>query len=366
MTAPLPSDIHCARDYERVAGRFIPASTLAYVAGGSGADVTLAANTAAFAAHALWPRLLRDVGGAHTQVTLGDGVQLPHPVLLAPVALQKLVHPRGELDAARAAAATDSCMVCSTLSSYTLEDIAAAAGPRRWFQLYLQPQRADSLALLRRAEAAGYGAVVVTLDAQVQLPSLQALRAGFRMPADLMAANLPAAAPHRPANLAAGQSAIFHGLMQSAPLWPDLDWLLTQTTLPVWVKGVLHPEDARLLQARGVAGLVVSNHGGRTLDGVPASLHALPGIRAAVGDVYPLLFDGGIRSGLDIFKALALGADAVLIGRLQLYALAAGGALGVAHLVRLLREELELCMAHAGCANLADIRNATLCRSNPC
>ncbi|MET0377914.1 MAG: alpha-hydroxy-acid oxidizing protein, partial [Spongiibacteraceae bacterium] len=139
-----------------------------------------------------------------------------------------------------------------------------------------------------------------------------------------------------------------------------LDWLLTQTSLPVWIKGVLHPEDARALQARGVAGIVVSNHGGRTLDGAPASLHALPVIRAVVGDRYPLLFDSGTRSGTDIFKALALGANAVSIGRLQMYALSVAGALGVAHMIKLLHEELEACMALAGCATLADIRRTAL------
>lgn len=148
---------------------------------------------------------------------------------------------------------------------------------------------------------------------------------------------------------------VFQGPMSEAPTWDDLDWLLEQTTLPVFTKGVLRADDARALEARGVAGIVVSNHGGRSLDGVPASLKALPRVRAAVGAGYPVLLDSGIRSGSDIFKAIAGGADAVLVGRLQLHALAVAGALGLAHLIRLLREELELCMALAGCATLADI-----------
>ena len=148
--------------------------------------------------------------------------------------------------------------------------------------------------------------------------------------------------------------------MRGAPAWGDLDELIQQSPLPVWVKGVLHPDDARELQRRRVAGIVVSNHGGRSLDGAPASLRMLPAIRAAVGAGYPLLFDGGIRSGGDVFKAIALGADAVLVGRLQVYALAVAGALGVAHMLKLLREELEACMAQAGCATLADVRRATL------
>jgi isopentenyl diphosphate isomerase/L-lactate dehydrogenase-like FMN-dependent dehydrogenase len=291
------------------------------------------------------------------------GCELPHPILLAPVALQKLLHPLGEVETARAAAATGSCMMSSTLSSCTLEEIAVSAGPDRWFQLYFQSRREATLALLRRAESAGYGAVVLTVDAPVQAPSHRSLRAGFRMPADCVPANLrdiPDSLQHVPEE---GQSRILQGMMREAPTWKDLDWIQRQTTLPVWVKGVLHPDDARELQGRGVAGLVVSNHGGRSLDGAPASLGALLEIRPAVGEGFPLLLDGGVRSGADIFKSLALGADAVLIGRLQVYALAVAGALGVAHMLKLLREELELCMALAGCATLADVRRASVVRT---
>lgn len=148
--------------------------------------------------------------------------------------------------------------------------------------------------------------------------------------------------------------------MGQAPTWSDVDAVLASTTLPVWIKGVMHADDALALKRRGVAGVVVSNHGGRTVDGVPASLAVLRAIRTAVGDNYPLLFDGGIRSGVDVFKAIALGANAVLIGRLQLYALSVAGALGVAHLLKLLREELEICMAQTGCASLQAVRHATL------
>ncbi|MBC7455266.1 MAG: alpha-hydroxy-acid oxidizing protein, partial [Massilia sp.] len=153
------------------------------------------------------------------------------------------------------------------------------------------------------------------------------------------------------------------GVMGDAPTWLDLAWLLTQTSLPVWVKGVLHPDDACALRQLGVAGIVVSNHGGRSLDGAPASLDALSPIRAALGAGFPVLLDSGVRSGADVFKALALGADAVLIGRLQLYALSVAGALGVAHMIKLLREELEMCMALAGCATVAEIDATALVRS---
>lgn len=356
----IPPGIHAARDYELAARQCIPAPTYAYLAGGAGEDVTLQANRAAYADWAIYPRLLRDLRAGQCRLALQDQV-FSHPILLAPLAYQQLVHPGGELETARAAAAAGAGLLCSSLSSCRLEQIAEVAGAQRWFQLYLQARREDSLDLLRRAEAAGYQAIVLTLDAAVQQPSRRALEAGFRLPADCVAANLGGYALPAAVGLASGQSRIFQGLMNEAPRWADLDWLLAESRLPVWVKGVLHPEDAAALKARGVAGLVVSNHGGRSLDGAPASLRALPAVRAAVGPDYPLLFDGGIRSGGDVFKALALGADAVLIGRLQIYALAVAGALGVAHLIKLLREELEVCMAMAGCASLAEIGPACLC-----
>jgi len=361
LSSVIPPGIHCALDYGIMAPQFIPAPIYEYIAGGSGQGGTAVANAAAFAGWAVYPRLLRDVTAGHTKVTL-SGAELPHPLLLAPVALQKLVHPLGELETARAAEAAGSCMIGSTLSSFSLEEIARSAGPVKWFQLYLQPRREDTLDLVRRAEAAGYGVVVLTLDAVIQVASLRALRAGFRMPEDVVPANLkdyPRPARCRPG---AGQSWVFQGAMREAPTWADVDWLLSQTKLPVWIKGVLHPEDARALKARGVAGLVVSNHGGRGLDGAPAGLDAIAAVRAAVGSDYPLLLDGGIRCGSDVFKALALGANAVLIGRLQVYALGVAGALGVAHMLKLLLEELEVCMALAGCATLADIRRSLLLR----
>jgi len=355
----IPAEIRCAQDYEYAAEHFLAPDRLAYIAGGCGRETTLAANRAAFDATRLWPRLLCEMGQGHTRLEL-FGRQLAHPILLAPLAYQTLAHPQGEIDVARGAAATDSGFVLSTLAGRTLEEVAVQAGEERWFQLYFQAERRHTLDLVRRAEAAGYRVLVVTLDTAIKLPSLRAQRAGFVLPAAVVAANLADYPEVVPSVVERGQSRVFRGVMAQAPGWADLDWLLGETRLPVVVKGVLHPEDARQLKARGVAGLIVSNHGGRSLDGAPASLAALPAIRAAVGDDYPLLLDSGIRSGSDVFKALALGADAVLVGRLQTYALAVAGALGVAHLLRLLREELEVCMAQVGCATLADIGAAMI------
>jgi 4-hydroxymandelate oxidase len=355
----IPGQILCARDYEFLARQFIAEPSYAYIAGGSEHDITAGANLRAFADLTVQPRLLCDVRDAHTRLNLA-GLDLPHPLLLAPVAFQKLAHPAGELETARAAAAMQSVFAVSTLASQPLESIVSVPGVYPWFQLYFQPERGVTLDLLRRARAAGYRAILLTLDASIQVPSFRAHRAGFVMPEHCRPENLvgyPAPVPPQPA---AGESRIFQGAMRHAPRWDDLAWLQAQTDLPIWVKGVLHPDDAIALRERGVTGLVVSNHGGRTLDGAPASLSVLPAIRKAVGNDYPVLLDSGIRSGMDVFKAIALGADAVMIGRLQVYALAVAGALGVAHMLKLLREELEVCMAMSGCTDLQAVRETTL------
>jgi 4-hydroxymandelate oxidase len=370
----IPADIQCAQDYELLAPRFIPAPSFAYIAGGSGQDQTLAANRTAFAKWSVCPRLLCDVTQGHTRLHLLNR-EFAHPIFLAPVAYQKLAHPQAELETARAAEVMEACMITSTLANTTLENIAALGYENtgrdektkhceKWFQLYFQPSRAATLDLLNRAQAAGYSVIVVTLDASIRTPSLSAVRAHFKMPSDCVAVNLQDYETPEACAITTGQSRVFNGAMHEAPTWLDLEWLLSQTALPIIVKGVLHPQDAQKIKAMGCAGIVVSNHGGRSLNGAPASIDCLARIRAAVGDDYPVLFDGGIRSGLDIFKAIALGADAVLIGRLQVYALSVAGALGVAHMLRLLREELELCMALAGCASLSDIRNSELERQS--
>lgn len=366
----IPADIQCAQDYELLAPRFIPAPSFVYIAGGSGQDQTLAANRTAFSKWSVCPRLLCDVTQGHTRFTLLNR-EFVHPIFLAPVAYQKLAHPQAELETARAAEVMEACMITSTLANASLEDVAAIGHEKssrdgknkhreKWFQLYFQATRADTLDLLNRAQAAGYSAIVVTLDASIRTPSMSAVRAHFHMPENCVAVNVQNYEAPESYAITAGQSRIFNGAMRAAPTWADLEWLLNQTALPVIVKGVLHPQDAQKIKAMGCAGIVVSNHGGRSLDGAPSSIDCLAKIRAAVGDDYPVLFDGGIRSGLDIFKSIALGADAVLIGRLQVYALSVAGALGVAHMLRLLREELELCMALAGCTSLSDIRNSEL------
>lgn len=355
----IPADILSAADYEARAAEHLTPQTLAWLAGGSGTEQTLRANRTAFDELLIQPRLLNDFSRASTRVDL-PGIELGHPVLLAPLGHQRLLHIDAERASARAAAATACGFVASTLSSLSLEDIAAATDQHKWFQLYLQPRRNDTLALLRRAEAAGYQAVVVTLDTPVQPASRRAQLAGFRLPSDQLPANLAGFLPPGQIALEPGQSIVLHGMMSEAPRWEDLAWVIEQSRLPVIVKGVAHPADARRIQDAGAAGQIASNHGGRALDGTPSTLANLPALRSTLGSEYPLLLDGGIRSGTDVFKALARGADAVLVGRLQGYALAVAGALGVAHMLKLLCDELEVCMALAGTPTLAYITSDCL------
>lgn len=349
----LPVGIGAAADYERLAADRLAAPLHAYLAGGSGDDLTVRGNREAFGRWRLLPRMLSSQGAPRCACRLG-GQTHAAPILLAPVALQRLVHDRGERETADGADTVETGMICSTLSSLPIEVIARGARVGlRWFQLYLQPERADTLALLRRAEAAGCAAIVLTIDATIQLPSRRAQQSGFVMPSDLRSA-------HHPDHQSVSNNPRLADLLARVPGLDDLDWLLNQTRLPVYVKGVLDADEARRIAHAGVAGIVVSNHGGRTIDGVAASLDCVAAIRAAVGKQCEVLMDGGVRSGQDVFKAIALGANAVLIGRLQIYALAVAGALGVAHMLRLLREELEITMAVTGCANLSDINAACL------
>jgi 4-hydroxymandelate oxidase len=275
------------------------------------------------------------------------------------MAFQQLVHPHGEQATALAAAALGAGLVLSTQASTLLEDVAACFLPDAdrgplWFQLYLQPDRGFTRALVQRAEAAGYEALVLTVDAPVSGVRDHEARTGFRLPAHVSAVNLngmhrPVAQRRKP-----GHSALFDDLLTHAPTWDDVAWLRSVTSLPVLLKGVAHPADARQALSCGAAGLIVSNHGGRTLDTLPATAQLLPGVLQAVAGDAPVLVDGGIRRGTDVLKAMALGASAVLVGRPVLHGLANAGATGVAHVLRLLRDELEVAMALTGCRTLAD------------
>lgn len=348
----IPPDLVAAADYERHARQHLDDNAWTYLTCGAADGITLAANPAAFQRWQLRNRVLADVSGGHTRLNL-FGQEYRHPILLAPVAYHHLFHADGERAAAMGAAALEAPMVLSSMASTAIDVVATQAGPL-WFQLYIQREREQTLALLRLAEAAGCQALVVTVDAPVAGIRNQEQRIGFHLPPGIRAVNLPAASAET-TELQAGQSVIFDRLMRGAPGWADIEWLVSETSLPVVLKGILTAEDALRAIDAGVAGIVVSNHGGRVLDSVPATLDVLPAIAAAVQGRLPLLLDGGVRRGTDVFKALALGASAVMIGRPYVHALATAGALGVAHLLRTLREELEIAMVLCGCRTLADI-----------
>lgn len=355
----IPPDIFSLADYERHASLRMDAGAWAYLQGGAADEHTLDANARAWQGLSLVPRVLRRTAGGHTRTEL-FGRAMAHPLMLAPVAYQRLAHPEGEFGSALAAAAQEAGYILSTQSSTSLEDIADAValdhlrGPL-WMQLYIQPDREFTRLLIKRAEAAGYEALVVTVDAPTSGVRDRERRAAFRLPAGVSAVNLQGMRPPESPTLTPEQSALFDDLLHHAPTWDDIAWLKQVTRLPIVLKGVLHPDDARLAVEAGVQGLIVSNHGGRTLDTTVATARALPRIVAAVGPNMPVMVDGGIRRGTDVLKALALGARAVLIGRPAVHALSTAGALGVAHCIRLLRDELEAAMALTGCSTLADI-----------
>ncbi|MCH7343605.1 alpha-hydroxy-acid oxidizing protein [Pelomonas sp. CA6] len=353
----LPPDVVALADFERHAQARMTPEAWAFLNGGAADELTLRANRAAWDALQLMPRVLRDLSGGHTRVRL-LGREMPWPVLLAPIAYQRLAHADGELACAYAAAAQGAGVVLSAQSSMPMEPVAQAlrAEPQRgplWFQLYWRDDPEFMRALLRRVEAAGYEALVLTVDAPVNGARDRERRAAFKLPDDIRAVNLGGL--KRPIDLKPGQSPLFDGLMPRAATWAEIEWLRRESALPLLLKGVCHPEDALRARALGVAGLVVSNHGGRTLDTVPPTTALLPPLRAALGEDFTLLVDGGIRRGTDVLKALALGADAVLLGRPYVHALAAAGALGVAHALRLLRDELEIAMALCGCRSLDEV-----------
>ena len=359
------------RELEARAAAVLPAPVMGYYRSGADDEVTLADNEAAFARWQLRPRMLVEVSRLDTSCRL-LGHTLATPLLVAPMAAQRMAHERGELATAAAASSLGAGFVLSTLSTTALEDVAAArraGGPPPWFQLYTFRDRAVSAALVRRAEQAGYGAVVLTADAPALGRREADVRSGFALPKHLTFANLAsqagaaAAQAGTPAQADDGSrlAAYFAEQIDPSLTWDAVRWLRSVTSLPILVKGILTAEDAALAVAAGCAGVCVSNHGGRQLDGTPAAIDALPEVVAAVAGRIPVLLDGGIRRGSDVLKALALGATAVMVGRPVLYGLALGGDAGAAQTLAMLHRELRLAMALAGTPSLPPPR-ATLQR----
>jgi len=353
---PIPANVVAVRDYESLARQRMSTAAWAFVQGGAADELTLHDNTAAFSRLRLRPRVLNSVSGGNTAVSLFGYTHLA-PLLLAPVAFQQLAHPEGEQAAVLAASAMNTVMVVSTQSGFSLEHLAQRTHAPLWFQLYIQPDREFTAQLVERAQSAGYQALVLTVDAPIHGPRNREQRSGFVLPPSISPVNLHGMRALAPHSLhPGGPSLLSSQHVHHAATWADVQWLRGLTHLPIVLKGILAADDALRALDAGIDGIIVSNHGGRTLDTLPASITVLPSIAQAINGRIPLLLDGGIRRGTDIFKALALGATSVLIGRPFIHGLAAAGAPGVAHVLHILRTELEMSMVLCGCKTVADIQ----------
>ncbi len=357
---PNPTGIVDIPDFERVAKERLSPMAWDYISGGAADENTLRWNHEAYARLRLRPRVLVDVSKLDTRVTL-LGRELPFPILLAPTAYQKLFHPDGELAVARGAGTADATLVVSTSATTSLEDVAAAATRPTWFQLYVQPDRGFTRELVQRAEAAKYEALVVTVDTPVLGPRYREIRSNFALPPGLERPNFRSqggtGASNRPT-----EKQIYSATLDPKLTWKDIDWLRSLTRMPVLLKGIINPDDADRAAQIGVAGIIVSNHGARNLDTVPATIDALPEVVAKVAGRTPVLVDGGIRRGTDILKALALGANAVLIGRPYIFGLTCQGAEGVTRVVNILRREFEMAMALSGRTRISEIDASVIWR----
>ncbi|MFY1635028.1 alpha-hydroxy acid oxidase [Solwaraspora sp. WMMB335] len=347
MTSPTSVNV---ADLREVARRRLDPVLDSYFAGGAGDERTLRDNEAAFDAYRILPRVLRGVGTRDLRTKL-FGETISMPVLVSPTAFHRLAHPDGEAGCARATAAADTIMVVSMAATTAIETIAAAAAeadrpPRLWFQLYPQPDLAFTESVVRRAEAAGCGALVVTVDSPVFGRRERDLRHGFLDLPDGLCCE----------NMRDPETGGIRSIVMDAGLdWSRIEWLRQITRLPIVLKGILHPADAALAARHGADAVLVSNHGGRQLDGVPASIDALGAVVDAVGGQLPVLLDGGIRRGTDALTALALGAVAVGVGRPVVWGLAAAGEAGVRQVLELLRADLDRAMALAGAGSPAEL-----------
>ena len=350
------SELLSLHDYELAAQAALGPAAFDYYAGGAMDEITLRENRAGFDRLRLRPRVLVDVSCRQLSTTL-LGRSIPFPVLIAPTALHGLAHPDGEVATARAAGAEGITLVLSTVSNRPLEAVRGASTAPLWFQLYVYRDLELSRELVQRVEAAGFDALVLTVDAPVLGQRERDVRHRFHLPPELVLANLPAGLERLPeAPDDSAMAAHFATMINPALSWKDLDWLASISRLPVIVKGVLRADDARLAVEHGAKAVIVSNHGGRQLDTAVASIEALPEIVEAVGDEIELLLDGGVRRGTDIVKALALGARAVLLGRPILWGLAVGGEEGVRHVLQIVRSELDRALALCGCPDVRDLR----------
>lgn len=360
-----PSPFLNLRELDGLARATVPRAAYDYVAGGSGDETTLRDNEAAWGRWRLLPRVLRDVS-RRTCETKVLGTPVSMPVLVAPTAFHKLMHPEGEVATARGTHAAGTLLTASTLSTCSLEEIAAASPGPKWFQLYVYKDRDLTRSLVRRAKAAGYGALVLTVDTATWGRRERDARNGFTLPPGLSMANFADLERKVLPNLgtgASGLSAYVQSLFDDSLTWEDVRWLRRESGLPVVVKGIEHPEDARLAVESGASAVVVSNHGGRQLDAeVPTAL-ALPAVAEAVAGRCEVYVDGGVRRGTDVVVALALGARAVLVGRPILWSLALAGAEGVAAALDLLRTEIDGALALCGVTSPREVARELVLRA---
>lgn len=323
-------------DYERLAQAKVSPAAWERIRGGAADEITMRWNREAFDRMRLRPRVLVDVSHVDTSIRL-LGQELAFPILLAPVGAQCFVHPDGDRESARGAGAAGAIMTISSSASLPVEEVVKAATGPTWFQLYVQRDRGFTRELAERAETAGCGALCVTVDS----PNQGVRNREYQAKAEL---------PERPLPNFQGKD-----YLDPSVTWKDIAWLRSFAKTPVLLKGILNPDDAGEAVAVGVSGIVVSNHGGRNLDTAPATMEALPYVVERIERRIPVLVDGGIRRGTDVVKALALGADAVMIGRPYLWGLAVDGSAGVASVVEILRRELEIAMALCGRVQVRDI-----------
>ena len=340
-------------DFESLARERMERAFYDYYAGGAEDELTLTANRGAFAEVFLRPRVLVDVSRIETGLSI-LGTEVSMPVLVAPTAFHRLAHPEGELATARGPGRAGTLMVVSTIATYPLEEVAKAATGPLWFQLYVYKDRSLARNLIQRAEKSGYRALVLTVDTPHLGSRERDHRNKFTLPEGVRLRNFEGAGLDA-ATLGDSFHSYVHRQLDCSLTWEAVEWLRSETRLPIVLKGIIRPEDARLAVERGVDGIIVSNHGGRQLDGTEATLRALPRVAEAVQGRAEVFMDGGVRRGTDVVKALALGARAVLVGRPCLWGLAAAGEEGVARVLEMFRQELALTMALCGSTSLSAI-----------
>jgi 4-hydroxymandelate oxidase len=343
-------------EYEALARQILPLPVWDYYSSGAGDEITLRENRAAFERLHLFYRVLVDVSGRSLETTV-LGERIGFPALIAPTAFHKLAHPEGELATTRAAGAAGTIMILSTLSNTRVEDVMAVATGPVWFQLYVYRDRGATKALVERVARAGCRALVITVDAPLLGRRERDARNQFALPPGLGIENmLPVGLGDLPKTATdSGLAAYFAEMLDPTLSWKDIEWLAGVSGLPLVLKGVVRADDAVRAAQHGVAAVVVSNHGGRQLDTSPPTIEALPAIAEAIGNRAEVLLDGGVRRGVDIVKALALGASAVLVGRPVLWGLAAAGEAGVTNVLEILKTELDLAFALAGCRSVQDV-----------